>query len=202
MDDLLPFIARHGYPGLFLLLMLGILGVPVPDELVLAFAGFLIFKGLLHPLPTLIVAFAGTSCGITISYTLGRLLGFFLLEKYGYLVHLSLEHLQKVQAWSRRWGKWVLLVGYFIAGVRHAIAMVAGASRLPLPVFALFAYAGALLWTVSFLSVGYFLGEELPRVHQQIHHVTTILGGLLLALVAGYLLFRWLRRRRGTGTGV
>jgi membrane protein DedA with SNARE-associated domain len=80
--------------------------------------------------------------------------------------------------------------------------MVAGASRLPLPVFALFAYAGALLWTVSFLSVGYFLGEELPRVHQQIHHVTTILGGLLLALVAGYLLFRWLRRRRRTGTGV
>jgi membrane protein DedA with SNARE-associated domain len=196
MEDILLFLARHGYPGLFLLLLLGIVGLPLPDELILAFAGFLIFKGLLHPIPAFLTAFAGTSCGITLSYALGRTLGLHLADRYGPLIYLTPDRLGQVQAWYQKRGKWVLLIGYFIAGVRHVTALVAGAAKLPPATFALFAYAGAFFWSVSFLAVGYFLGEQLPRVHQLIHHIMLIGGGIIVVSVVGYFLGRWLKSRR------
>ncbi len=64
-------IIDYGYPGLFVLLMLGIVGLPVPDETLLAFAGYLVFQGKLSPVPTLLASFLGSACGISLSYFLG-----------------------------------------------------------------------------------------------------------------------------------
>lgn len=80
MKSLLLFITHYSYPGIFLALGLGILGLPIPDELLMSFVGFLIYRGELGFASALIVAFAGTCCGITVGYLLGRLLGHPLLE--------------------------------------------------------------------------------------------------------------------------
>ena len=66
----------------------------------------------------------------------------------------------KVHDWFERIGRWSLFLGYYVAGVRHFTAMVAGASDLEYPVFAAFAYAGAFTWVLTFLSIGYFLGDQ------------------------------------------
>ena len=196
MESILHYISAYGYFGIFWLLMLGIVGIPLPDELVLTFAGYMVFKGHLHFFPALISAYLGSMCGITVSYVLGRTVGFRLLEKYGYLINLTPERIQQVHDWFQRLGKWLLLFGYFIAGVRHVTALVAGTSRLQLPIFAFFAYTGALLWSITFITAGYVIGEELPRVYERLHHFRVIGSGIIIGLIIGYWLIRRIKGRQ------
>jgi membrane protein DedA with SNARE-associated domain len=196
LESILHLLSTYGYLGIFCLLLLGILGVPVPDEMVLLFTGYLIFKGYLQPLPAAATAFVGACCGITVSYSLGRYLGFYLLQKYERFLHISPARLSQVQAWFQRLGKWALFFGYFIVGVRHLTAFAAGSSRLPFRVFAAFAYTGACLWALSFLSLGYFLGEELPKVYRELNRGVLIGSGSVILLVSVFLLVRYFKNRR------
>src|SRR5262249_10845952 len=63
VDALFNWVSQFGYPALFSLLMLGIVGLPIPDETLLTFAGYLVFKNELNLIPTLATAFLGSSCG-------------------------------------------------------------------------------------------------------------------------------------------
>jgi membrane protein DedA with SNARE-associated domain len=105
-EDLMQWVSQHGHAGIFFLLMLGIVGLPVPDETLLAFAGYLVFKGRLHPAPTLAAAFLGSVSGITISLTLGRIAGTFVVEKFGAYLHLTDERIERVHRWFERLSKW------------------------------------------------------------------------------------------------
>ena len=194
MEWIFAWIAHYGYLALFTLLVLGIVGLPVPDETLLTFAGYLIFKHEFALAPTLLAAFLGSVCGISLSYGLGRSLGTYLVERIGYLLHLDPETLGSVRAWYDRRGKYTLLFGYFVPGFRHLTAYVAGASKLPLAVFAPFAYAGALLWSVSFIALGYMLGEEWARLSGAIHRGVAIGAGMIFLVLA--LIFILGRRKR------
>src|ERR1051325_1208455 len=98
-ETLMHWVSHYGYAAIFLLLMLGIVGLPVPDETLMAFAGYLAFKGRLHLAPTLVAAYLGSVSGITISYTLGRTAGTYLIEKFGAWLHLTAERLERVHRW-------------------------------------------------------------------------------------------------------
>jgi LPXTG-motif cell wall-anchored protein len=78
-------------------------------------------------------------------------------------------------------------------------AYVAGSSKLPLPVFATFASLGAILWTGSFVTVGYVLGDEWTRLSASIHQYALIVAGV--AIVSGGIAFLLIRRRRHTVAG-
>lgn len=194
MDSFAAWITQYGYGAIFVLLVLGIVGLPVPDETLLTFAGYLVFKEKLAFLPTLLTAFLGSSCGISVSYACGRGLGPYLVRKVGPLLRLKPEHLSQVQTWFARWGKYTLVIGYFVPGVRHVTAFVAGSSRLPLPVFALFAYSGALVWTSSFIGLGYLFGEEWTQLSGIMHRLLIMLATLVILALALYVLL--LRRRQ------
>jgi membrane protein DedA with SNARE-associated domain len=174
--------------------MLGIVGIPIPDEGVLTFAGYLIYKGDLQPVPTMAAAFLGSACGITVSYGLGRTVGLYLIKKYGHLVHLTASDVDRVQQWFDRVGKWGLLFGYFVPSVRHVTAVVAGSAKLRPLVFAAFAYTGGFIWSVTFIAIGYFLGEEWARVSTKIHHPLAIGSSLVIVLL---LLYWVVQRRKG-----
>jgi len=194
MDAGTVWITQYGYGAIFVLLMLGIVGLPVPDETLLTFAGYLVFKQKLTFLPTLATAFLGSSCGITVSYACGRGLGLHLVRKVGPLLRLKPEHLSQVQTWFARWGKYTLIIGYFVPGVRHVTAFVAGSSKLPLPVFGLFAYSGALVWTSSFIGLGYLFGEEWAHLSDTLHRPLIMLAALVSLALALYVLL-WRRRQ-------
>src|SRR5207247_9935495 len=133
VERLLDCITNYCAVSLFFLTMLGIIGLPVPDETLLVFSGYLIFKGKLHPAFTFSMAFLGSATGITVSYFLGRIYGLKLIHNYGRYFHITEERYQKVHNWFERIGRWSLFFGYYIAGVRHFTAMVAGASSLAYP---------------------------------------------------------------------
>uniref|UniRef100_A0A7C4PK81 DedA family protein n=1 Tax=Anaerolinea thermolimosa TaxID=229919 RepID=A0A7C4PK81_9CHLR len=109
--EILNWLTHYGYLGIFGLLMLEIVGVPIPDELILTCAGYLIFKGYLSPGVTAASAFTGSVCGITVSYALGRFIGTPIINRYGYLVNIKHEMLDRLTAWYERFGKWGLILG-------------------------------------------------------------------------------------------
>jgi membrane protein DedA with SNARE-associated domain len=191
VESVLGWVAHYGYVGIFGLLMLGIVGLPIPDETLLMFTGYLIFKHELEPLPAFAAGFMGSIRGITVSYALGRMLGLYLVTRLGHFLHIEPEALEQVRAWYERKGKYGLVISYFIPGIRHLAAYVAGSSRLSLPVFATFAYLGGLLWSGSFISIGYVLGDEWRQMSVSLHRYLLIGAGVITVVIAiGFILMR------------
>ena len=183
-QQVLAWITQYGYVAIFCLLILGIVGLPVPDETLLTFSGYLIYKGTFGIPGAFAAAFFGSACGITVSFWLGRTFGMKLIHRYGRYVRITEDHIQKAHSWFERVGHWGLTFGYFVPGVRHLTAYAAGMSEVAPHQFAVFAYSGAILWVSAFLSLGYFLGERWQAVEKNIHSYLvwiTLAGAIVLA---------------------
>jgi len=176
--------------------MFGIVGLPVPDETLLTFSGYLIYKGTFSLPPAFATALCGSGCGITLSYVLGRTFGLGLIHRYGKYVRIREEHVNKAHQWFLKRGRWGLTFGYFVPGIRHFTAYAAGMSALEAPQFALFAYSGAVLWVSTFLSLGYFLGDRWEAVEKSIHHDLGLATWIAVAAAAIWLALRWFKKRR------
>lgn len=197
MDAVLQWVSTYGYVAIFGLLVLGIVGLPVPDEWLLVFSGYLVYSGRLSLAGTLTAAILGSSCGITLSYLIGRKLGAPLLHsKAGRLLRISDRKIEYVHDWFNRIGHWALFIGYFIPGVRHFTALVAGMSLLEYPAFARYAYSGAVFWVCLFVFIGLHFGEHWKTVLQGVEHNLRLAASVAAGLALVYIIFRYLARRQ------
>ena len=196
-QQVLAWITQYGYFAIFMLLVFGIVGLPIPDETLLTFTGYLVYAGHLSLPLAFFTALAGSISGITISFWLGRVLGMTVVHRYGRYLRIKEEQIAKAHSWFERVGHWALTIGYFIPGVRHFTAYAAGISELAPHHFALFAYSGAVLWVSTFIGLGYFLGERWKTVEANIHHYLVDVAIAILAAIILYLVWRkWIRRRK------
>lgn len=159
-DQLLGLVFHYGYVGLFLAMALGLVGIPVPDEALLTAAGYMLAQGHLRLGFTMLAAIAGSVAGMSLSYLLGRWLGRPLLAKYGALLRLTPDKLARHEARFAKWGHVLVLVGYFVPGLRHLTALTIGLGRHPYRPFLFYASLGALAWTSTFELIGVLLGEH------------------------------------------
>ncbi len=190
------WISAYGYAAVFVLLLLGIVGLPIPDETILVYCGYLIYKGTLHAAPAYFTAVAGSWCGISLSYTIGRTLGTSAVSRYGKRLHRTEDRLAQVHQWFDRVGHWALAIGYFIAGLRHLTAIVAGISRLEFSSFAAYAWSGGAVWVLTFILMGYFLGDQWHTIAEIVHRDMGYASLALIVAVALILGVRELIRRR------
>lgn len=176
-DLITHWLSHYGSIALFILLAVGIFGLPIPDETLLVVAGFLMAKGHLSWYATIPSAFLGTIVGITSSYIIGYTAGRILVLKYGKYLGITPENYAKAHQWFEKIGKYCLLISYYIPGVRHLAGILAGTTYLRFWEFALFAYTGAIIWASTFLSIGYFFYDAW---HQWILHGTSrfLFGGV------------------------
>lgn len=192
------WMAQSGYAAIFVLLMAGVFGIPVPDETLITFIGFLVSQGKLHVVPAWLATVLGSCTGITISYVVGRFFGTAAVQRWGSSLHLTPERTQRVEAWFQHSGKWVLAGGYFVPGFRHVTAMVAGTSGLPVGTFMRFAYAGAALWVSAFMTLGYVVGEDwqpiLSAIQRHLYLSSVLFGGVLILVGVIF----WLEHRKGS----
>lgn len=194
MEHIDYFLANYGYFAIFALLMVGIVGPFIPDDTILVLSGIAVHRGQLQLGTTIAVAYAGSICGITLSYALGRTGAIYVLERFPPLKRSVSRHLPQVEKWFERYGKWTLFFGYFIAGVRHFTALAAGMSKVRMKTFALYAWPGGLVWVTSFIAIGYFLGAEWEQIRQRFDRGAIIVACVIAAAgIAGW----WLRKKTG-----
>ena len=184
---LFDVLVRYGAPVLFFAQMFGIFGLPIPDELLLTIAGVLIRRGQLDGEATLTAAVTGCIAGITLSYLLGRVVGVAALRR---IVRVHTGALLRAETWFRQFGKWVLAIGYFVPGVRHVTAIAAGSVPLEFDEFAAYAYPGAVIWSSTFIGLGYYAGDRWEQAAAALRSHLALLAVAVGALAAVYIVVR------------
>ena|SRR2546427_2603482 len=164
----LQWVTDYGYFGIFFLLIFGILGLPVPDEWLLVISGYLAFKNVLGFVPTLAVAVLGSAGGLTMSYVLGRTSSGYVIRRFGRWLSIDEEKLRRTEHWFQNLGRWVLVIGPFVPGVRNLMGYIAGATKLRIQIFMRFAYLGAFFSSFTFVTFGYFVGRHFPWDYSRI----------------------------------
>ena len=191
--DLVAWLVRFGAPLLFFAQVFGIVGLPIPDELLLTAAGALIASGRLNATSTLVAAISGCLTGITTSYALGRWVGLPVLRSR--MKHHQ-DTIERAQGWFRRFGGWMLTFGYFVPGVRHVTAIAAGSGCLNYRTFVAYAYPGGVIWCAVFLGLGFVAGDRWPEIATAARAHFTRVAGVAGGAVAVYAAWRVLARRR------
>lgn len=182
LNFLTNWLEHYGNWVLFLSLLLEMLALPLPGEVLMSYAGLLVFQGKLNWILSIITAGAGASVGMTISYWIGFRLGTPFFEKYGTRVHLGPDKLDKVSHWFQKYGNKVLIIAYFIPGVRHITGYFSGVTRIPFRKYAIFSYIGAFFWVSVFISLGKVLGPKWEQYHHTINRYL-IIGGIIAAVI-------------------
>jgi membrane protein DedA with SNARE-associated domain len=155
MPDLSALLEHWRYPAIFAAVILGNVGLPVPEETVLALGGFLAQRGELH-LPTVIaVGVLVAIVGDNIGYWLGRRYGREALERYGRYIWVSANRLERVSAFMTRHGGFAVFAARFVAGARFLSGPVAGAMGMPPRTFVVANTLGALVYVPYAVGVGY-----------------------------------------------
>jgi membrane protein DedA with SNARE-associated domain len=155
VPDLSALLEHWRYPAIFTAVILGNVGLPIPEETVLALGGFLAHRGELH-LPTVMaVGLLAAIVGDNIGYWVGRRYGRQALERYGRYIWISPDRLEKVSAFIGRSGGLAVFVARFVPGVRCLAGPVAGATGMPPHTFIVANTLGALVYVPYAVGLGY-----------------------------------------------
>jgi len=190
----------HGptaYLGIFGVLVACGLGVPIPEDISLVTGGFLAYQGKVQLLPMIVVGFAGILCGDSIIYWAGRRVGDRVKDGKGFFGRIvTPEKRARVEGLFQKHGQKVVIVARFLPGVRAVTYFTAGSARMSYLRFILFDGLAALASAPLITYLGYRFGEELELVYAKIRDGQMAVLGVIVAGLAGYLLFRRWRARR------
>jgi membrane protein DedA with SNARE-associated domain len=197
METLYYFLSRYEYLAIFLLLMVGVFGVPLPDEILVSFVGFLIFHREMRFWPAALAVISGGMVGISVNYLVGRTVGSRVVNGLGYFFPARRDRLHDVTAWLGRAGGPVLFLAYFLPGLRHWATIGAGVVKLPAGLCAAFAYPAVVLWSLIFIFLGYHLGREGAAIPQTLSpYLPLISAAIILPGLFWYFLIRTHRLQR------
>ncbi|WP_124727166.1 DedA family protein [Staphylospora marina] len=156
--ELVEWVEGYGYAALFFALWLGIVGMPVPDEVIVMTGGLVSSFGLLEPFGAFAVTYMGVVSGLSIGYALGRWWGSDWVNRLG-----------KKEKWNRallrserlmnRYGSLALCFSYFLPVVRHILPYLAGIHRMSPVRYAAFSFGAGLVWTGIYFFIGAEFGE-------------------------------------------
>ncbi|KPV58831.1 alkaline phosphatase [Paenibacillus sp. A3] len=188
---------QYGYFVLLIGLPLDFIALPIPPgNSTLAYTGYLSFKGVLARLPAFAAALTGAFIGVTVTYWIGHKVGMPLIERYGKWLSLKPSHVEKTRRYYDKYGDRLLLIAFFVPGVRQFIGYFIGIIRVPYRKVVIYAYAGTTLWVASFFAVGYVFGEQWEQMFMLIERNLKVFFIGLGCVVVGFLLFRWFNRAR------
>jgi membrane protein DedA with SNARE-associated domain len=195
-------VSSMGYLGIFILMLLESSSLPVPSEVILPFAGYLVSipSYQLNFWEVTVVATVAAIIGSLIDYYIG-LKGVEALAKHRILGRavFSSDQITFAGNWFKRHGSFTVFVARLVPGLRTIISFPAGAARMPLAKFLVFTTAGCLLWNSVLIYFGYYLGTNWVEVTGVFHYVLIGVIFALLALVAIYVISRRRKRRIQAG---
>ncbi len=195
--DVTNTVSRMGYGGVFGLMLLEASSLPIPSEIILPFAGYLVSIGQLNFWLTVTIATVAAIAGSLIDYYIG-LKGIEALTKYRILGRAIFSETQlKVAAgWFSRYGTVMVFLGRLVPGFRTIISFPAGAVRMPLTKFLTYTTVGCIVWNSILVYVGYYLGLKWKEVAEFSHYLIIVVIAALVVAAAVFLIRRRNRRRK------
>jgi membrane protein DedA with SNARE-associated domain len=193
---LIDTIGTVGYPGIALLMFVESTFIPLPSEIVIPPAGYLISQNKMSWAGVILSGTAGSLLGALFNYTIAVYLGRPFILRYGKYFGVSQKHFFQGEKFFLRHGNISTFIGRLVLGIRHYISFPAGLCRMNLGKFCFYTSAGACIWVVVLAYIGYFVGNNEEKVSQITRQwsIFVIIGCALLILI--YIL--WYRKKNKT----
>ena len=183
-------IATLGYPGVAMLMALESACIPLPSEVIMPFAGYLVSTGHFNLMLVATVGAIGCNLGSEIAYAVGRRGGRPLIRRWGRYVLLDEHDLDLAERFFSRLGGPAVLVARMLPVVRTFIALPAGMAGMPRLRFHLYTFIGSWPWCFGLAYVGYALGERWnsdPTLRDWMHRFDVLVIVVMAAAVAWFL---------------
>lgn len=191
-------IVALGYPGIALLMAIESACIPLPSEIIMPFAGYLVSQGHFTLIGVATAGAIGCNLGSVIAYAAGQYGGRPLVERYGRYVLIDVHDLDKADRFFERYGHWAVLIGRMLPVIRTFIAFPAGVVRMPLLRFHVFTFLGSWPWCFGLAWIGLKLGTAWnsdPRIKVVLHSLDVAIVAVALAAAAWFI---WHKTRRRT----
>lgn len=184
---IMSVISSLGYSGVVLLMAIESACIPLPSEIIMPFAGFLVFKGEMTLWGVALAGAVGCVVGSIPAYYLGMYGGRPLVEKYGKWVVISHKDLNWADKAFEKHGEIIIFIGRLLPAVRTFIAFPAGVARMKMTKFIVYTFVGSLIWCYLLALAGFKMGENWESLKVYFHefHYVIAAGGTLF--VAWYL---------------
>ena len=180
-------IDAGGYAGIAALMAIESACIPLPSEIIMPFAGYLVYLGHLNLWWTATAGAIGCNLGSVVAYWVGAKGGRPLVERYGRWVLMSHHDLDRMTEYFHKYGSITVLVGRLLPVVRTFIAFPAGIAKMPQARFHIYTFLGSWPWCLALAYAGMKLGEQWDDPHSRFHEIfhrfhTAI---IVLILIAG-----------------
>jgi len=182
VEFFIAYIEQLSYIAILLLLLLGSIGIPFPEELILLAAGYVASLGYMNVIGAILVCLLGVIVGDLIGYGIGHH-GGGLLKRL-----LAKDRFRRIETHFERHGSKTIFISRFLAGIRVWFPIAAGAAKMPLREFLLWDILAAIIWTPAVVLVGYWFGGFLPRIISWIAQLDLVLGILFATFLLGLLI--------------
>ncbi|WP_448163424.1 DedA family protein [Bacillus mobilis] len=193
LHELLSYIEQYGYWALFFCLWLGIIGMPIPDEMIVMSGGFVSSLGILSVIPAFLLTYFGVVSGLSLGYILGKIFGTKVLDKL--MKKKRAKYLLKSQQMVEKYGHYALVTSYFIPVVRHIVPYLVGMNNMSFKMYALYSYTTGFVWTLVYFVLGSSFGQHINRIVAIAIEYGVYFGGLVFVVASGTYLYK---QRRST----
>jgi membrane protein DedA with SNARE-associated domain len=187
-------ISSTGYIGIVFLMFAENVFPPIPSEVIVPLAGFMVSKGELAFVGVVVAGTLGSVLGSLPFYYIGRKIEEKRLrqwiQKYGRWLTISVEDVDAAKGWFDKYGGWTVFFCRLIPGIRSLISLPAGIEQMNLLSFVLWSTAGMALWTTILTTAGYLLRNNFEKVEDYLDPVVYIIIGALIAAYI-YRIIRW-----------
>lgn len=182
----MDIIYSGGYLGIVFLMFVENVFPPIPSELIIPLAGFMVSKGQFTFAGVVIAGTIGSILGSLPLYYLGRAFGEerlkALADEYGFWMTVSSKDIEKAKKWFDKYGIWAVLFCRLLPGARSLISIPAGLNRMSLVPFLLSSVVGMALWTTVLAALGKTLGENFREVENYFNPISYVILGIIIAL--------------------
>jgi len=193
MFEATTLVEHFPYVGIFILLILGDIGLPFPEDATLILSGFLIAQKVTNPLPTLMVVYSGLLLTDFSLYWVGKRYGRRVIEHKRFQRIISPDRLSKLEEKFKRWGIFVVFFGRHLLGVRAQIFLAAGVMRMPAIKFLMADAASAILTVTLMVGIGYLGGNSIEALKKDMTRIEHIAVVLLVILLMSWIVFRYFK---------
>jgi membrane protein DedA with SNARE-associated domain len=190
-------ISAMGYPGIALLMAIESCCIPLPSEMIMPFAGWLVATGRFTLWGIALAGAIGCVVGSIPAYYAGMYGGRALVQRYGKYFLMSTEHLDWAERFFARRGDITVLVARLLPVVRTFIAFPAGVARMPMGKFIVYTFVGSFPWCLGLGWVGMKVGENREILTAWFHRADIVIGVLIVAAIA-YFVWKQTSRRQTT----